>query len=340
MLTALLAAPLLLTACVRSDQGKKMIQGSTVNQVMRPLCAGRFVLELPDHFDLQPASDLELYFGLGPDHRSVRVEPLPPVAGANAAQRLASQRAQVLKSQHHFRSQSKSMLAAHQELKGGMYAVWGYNGARTTDTVNVEVFCALGQRVARFVATAFQAEPPDQVQARLIELAGTAGLVEPGAENRKGLCLDWLRLDGSWDGEVVNASLRSTRWRDVVMEVVTNSVVQEFDGGLLKRWAQSSTALSTAGFSLRTIRQGPVKIASEGAEELLTDGRESGKLRRDFDAETLPRPSSKVRPHLKMALRLGGQVDADYVDPSLSEAESIGMWDAALASVKLRNGAV
>jgi Tle cognate immunity protein 4 C-terminal domain len=336
----MLAAPFHLTGCSKSDQGKDMVETFLIGQHMRTVRAGRFTINMPGHFDLQPLSEVQLFFGLQPEHVSYKIQFIGETLGGITARSAATKRATDFKEQHHHRSSSNTMLAAFRELSDDVFAVWSYVGVRITDAIRVEIYKTTGDAVFRYVGVASELRSPDELQSKLQEISLGATTSDASSPSVRGVCLHQLSIEGSWDGEVVTTAFKSSRWPDVILELGMNSLIQNFDGSLLKRWSSKSSGFGAAGFSVGVLRQRAITMAGAKAEELLTDGREHGKIRRDFDAETVPSPFSKLSPQIRLGLRMGGQVGHEYVDPSISESESMALWDALIGSITLRPVAV
>lgn len=119
-----------------------------------------------------------------------------------------------------------------------------------------------------------------------------------------------------------------------------NSLTEKGDGGLLKRVSGKAALLRALDFSSSTLRKGKRQIAGRPGEELLDSGKQEGKVQRYFVVETLvTEPSSLNRPIIAISMSVGGRQDKRnnaYLDPSLTEKESLAWWDAIVGSIRLR----
>ena len=78
---------------------------------MRTHCVGRYLVDLPEALELTTQSDVELYFGLTSDFRTVKMKVIDHSGTAITFNRTIRRRSSELAADFHFNSPSKNMLA-------------------------------------------------------------------------------------------------------------------------------------------------------------------------------------------------------------------------------------
>lgn len=183
-------------------------------------------------------------------------------------------------------------------------------------------------------------QTPEYVESRLVRLAQSTRYSASPEQAGQGSCLGTAVIDGKQDGEVYSLYFKSEKHPDVKINIDMNSLTEKGDGGLLARVSGKAGLLRALDFSSSTLRKGKRQIAGRAGEELLDAGKEGGKVQRYFVAETLvTEPSNMNRPIIAINLSAGGGEDkstGDYLDPSLSEKETLAWWDAIVSSIRLR----
>jgi Tle cognate immunity protein 4 C-terminal domain len=325
-------------ACSEVDPPVTMNAHPRATSNMSNFCVGRLQLDLPEHFEPGPTSEIEFYFGKGADHQRVTLS-----LAEGDAKAAATRRASDLAAQHHFQSSSKNRLHAVREISADTMGVWGYEGARSTDAFRVEVFRQVGSQSIRFAELAFQGRRPEQVEARLVELAARASPMANGSglPAGRGACLGRVLLDVVSDGEIVNVLMRSKQWPGLRIEAQTNSLAQEPDGGLLNRWERGARGFKGAGFEVKVLQRGATTVGALQAEELLTLGTEEGRSRWDFDLESSTYIPTLAKPAIRIAMRAHEDAEPGRSGGQpATEAELISFWRAMVGAVRPRPGAV
>jgi hypothetical protein len=70
-------------------------------------------------------------------------------------------------------------------------------------------------------------------------------------------------------------------------------------------------------------------------------GKDRDKTLRTFMSEVvLKTPRTFAKPLLTLVCKMGAQVESEYVEPTLSDEDSVALWDSVRESVRLRVGAV
>jgi hypothetical protein len=313
---------------------------------MRTACVGRSLIDLPVDFQLLPDSEVDLIYALDKNWRKVNVKLLQLDAQKKALRQVANARAAELSKQYHSEAPTHTMLAATRDLGESMALIRAYDNGDLVDVFRAEVYVQAGPAIAVVSRRIYASENPDTVEAKLIEIAKDITYAEAAAVAGKGTCLGPLVINAGQDGEWLNLAYRSASMKDVVLEIETNSTVQESDGGLLARVQSRGAMAQAAGLAgkSKTLRKGRIEMEGRPAEELLDsgmDGENQDQLSLYFAAETVPAASSIRRPNIRLTLRTGGQ-DPDshrYLQSSLSETEGPHWWDVMIKSLRTRNGA-
>jgi hypothetical protein len=308
----------------------------------RTHCVGRFLVELPTVLEQTPGSDVELIYGLDKDFRKIQVRAPVQVGQSVAFNKTIQLRVSELTGRAHFESASKNMLALQKDLRPGAVLVRAYKSPHLLDSFQSELFAQFGPATGTFVTRVFGGGKPEEPESSLLKAVDRTAYMSTPDQAGRGACLGPLLIDAQQDGEVLTLSFRSKSLKDVLVNVNMNSLVEESDGGLLKRWDSKAGMLGALDFSSSTLRRGKVSIAGRPGEELLIKGKEQGHVVRQFSAEVLrPAAATFAAPAFSISMSMGGQVDSrDYVDATWSDKEAMAIWDAILKSVRLRPGAI
>jgi hypothetical protein len=311
---------------------------------MRTHCIGRYLIDLPEEYVMTPGSELELYFGLGKDFESVKIQVPRQNGNQPTLEKIIRRSAGDLEARQHFKSPSKNMLAGIKEIDKNIKFVRSFSSPYAIDSLKLQLFAQHSEAIVRFED--FKYDNPnsslEHVENQLLHAAqNTTYAAKPESAGR-GACLGSAVIDAKQDGEVFRISFLSKQHPDIKIAIDMNSLPEKGDGGLLQRVDSKAGMLRLLDFSSSTLRRGKRPIAGRPGEELLDAGKDKGKVVRYFVVETLvTEPSSPARPVIAISMNMGGQnKDGEYVDPSLSEREALAWWDAIVGSIRLRPGAL
>jgi len=311
---------------------------------MRTHCIGRYQINLPEEFILDPVSYLTLYFGLDKNFDTVEIKNLRERGESPSLSRLVAAEKAALVNDEHFKSPSKNMLYAFKELDRDTYLLESYSGARAVDSLKLHLIAQRGEAIAKFANHKYSDRddnrPLGYFEAELTRISQNTRYVATPDQAGRSSCLGTLAIDDKQDGEVYSLYFYSEKHPDIKINIDMNSLTEKGDGGLLKRVSGKAGLLRALDFSSSTLRKGKRQIAGRAGEELLDSGKEDGKVQRYFVAETLvTEPSNMNRPIIAINMSAGGLKDkntGDYLDPSLSEKETLAWWDAIVSSIRLR----
>lgn len=305
------------------------------------ICIGRYLVDIPEAFTPTAATYAQFYYGLDKNFRTVDLS-IPASSGDQAAlDALVDKRVAELTSTFHFASATKNMLAADRRLPDGSRLLRAYEDSRSTATSKSELYSRQGTATALFARTVYSHESSAEVDASLIRIAGASSHAKSASSAGRGACLGPIVVDAAQDAEILHPSFQSAQYPDVVISIDMNSVVAKSDGGLFARVAAKSDLLSKFVAHSDTLRKDKIAIAGRAAEEILEAGKDHDKVVRSFTAETvLSAPSTFAQPLIAIDMTMGGQVKDEYRDASLTEAQSLEVWDAIIKSVRIRPGAL
>lgn len=308
---------------------------------------GRFLVDLPDHFVLLANSSIEFVFGTTSNFYKIEMRAVRTAGASPSFESIVNTRASELRASHHHEADSKSRLIVSRQVgqeSGSPVVIRSFTSARLMRAFTCEVFVERGDTVTVLSRKLFESgEPvsPEAAEAQLIDLANRLRHVDPGSATERGVCLGKALLDSSYDGEYASASFRSTLWPECRFSLTSRSLLTELDGGLLKRVDEQSALLTKMGFRSKVLRKGATTLGGVPAEELLETGQDQGKTVRSFMAEVVLKTSATfAKPLLTLDCKMGGQVEHEYVEPQLAEADALALWDAVRSSVRPRHGAI
>ena len=330
----------LLLGCNESSRKTSMTLPPDLEKVTT-VCIGRYLVDLPEVFVPTAATYAQLYYGLDKNFRTVDVS-APALAGDQAAfDTVVARRVQDLTSSFHSSSASKNMLAANRRLDDGSRLLRAYTSGDSTSTFKAELYTRKGPATALFAREVYEHENGDAVEASLIKIAQATSPIARGNPPGRGTCIGPLLVDAGQDAEILHPSFHGSQYPDVSISIDMNSVVAKSDGGLFAR--VDAKAGMVARFVLRsdTLRKDRMSIGGRPAEEILETGKDREKVVRSFTAETvLSAPSTLAQPLIAIDMTMGGQVNDDYRDASLSDAQALLLWDAIVKSIRPRPGAL
>ncbi len=345
-ITGALTAALLIAIAATAHAGKGFFMKDKIElPKMQTHCIGRYLIDLPEEFNMTTGSYLTLYFGLDKNFDAVEIQNHRQRGESPSLAHLVAAEKAELENSEHFKSPSKNMLAAVKEVDRDSILVEAYDGMRSVDSLKLHLFAQRGEAVARLqnekYSDKIDSRPLSFFESQLTRIAGNTRYIASPEQAGRGGCLGTLAVDDKQDGEIYSVYFYSEKHPDVGIDIDMNSLTEKGDGGLLKRVSGKAGLLRALDFSSTTLRKGKRQMAGRPGEELLDAGKQEGKVQRHFVAETLiTEPSSLSRPVIAISMSMGGQdKKGNYIDPSLSEKESLAWWDAIVGSIRLRPGA-
>ncbi|HLO65273.1 MAG TPA: T6SS immunity protein Tli4 family protein [Azonexus sp.] len=344
-IVARVAAALLIAVTATAHAGKGFFMNDTIElPEMRTHCIGRYQIDLPEEFVMTKGSYMALYYGLDKNFQKVEIQNHRQRGDSPSLERLVGAEKSALVNDEHFRSPSKNMLAAVKEVNRDAYLVESYISARDVDSLKLHLFAQRGEAIARLQNKKYsddiEPRPLSFFESQLTRIANNTRYVATPEQAGRSSCLGTLAIDDKQDGEVYSVYFISEKHPDVSIHIDMNSLTEKGDGGLLARVSGKAGLLRALDFSSKPLRKGKRQMAGRPGEELLDSGKQDGKVQRYFVAETLiTEPSNLNRPVIAINMSVGGLQDKQtnaYLDPSLTEKESIAWWDAIVDSLRAR----
>lgn len=308
---------------------------------MRTHCIGRYQIDLPEEYALDTVSYLTLYYGLDKDFETVEIQSHRERGESPSLSRLVETEKAALVNRWHKKSPSGNHLAAIKEVDRDTTLVVAYT---ETDALGLRLFAQRGEAISRLENKKYSdrddPNPLSYYESQLARIASNTRYVASPEQAARSSCLGTLAIDDKQDGEVYSLYFYSEKHPDVGINIDMNSLTEKGDGGLLARVSGKAALLRALDFSSTTLRKGKRQMAGRPGEELLDSGKQDGKVQRYFVAETLiTEPSNINRPVIAINMSVGGRQDKEtnaYLDPSLTEKESLAWWDAIVDSLRAR----
>ncbi len=336
-----------LASCVQPHTRGVKVASPIANSPTTTHGIGRFLIDLPEHFQLLPNARIELTFNKETGLKKVNGLVVRASGATPTFATIVANRTNSLRSSYHYGAESKSMLISARRLKDDIASpvlIRSYSDAGLVNAFLSEVLVESGASVTALQRNTYT--PTAQIsteasETQLIEIATGLRAVDPAATTAQGVCLGKALFNSTHDGEYVSISFRSTLWPECLFTMTSRSMLNELDGGLLKRVDSGAAMLAKMGFRSNVLRRGVTTLGGSPAEELLETGKDRDKTVRTFMGEVLLKvPATFAKPQLTLVCEMGGQVEYEYVEPKLSDKESVALWDAVRTSVRPRAGAV
>ncbi len=336
---------LLIVVSAAAHAGKGLFMNDPIElPKMGTHCIGRYQIDLPEEYSLVPSSYLTLYYGLDKNFDTVEIQNQRERGDSPSLARLVAVEKAEQAASYHFKSPSKNMLAAIKDVDRDSVLVVAYDNMRSVEYLKLRLFAQPGEAIARLenekYADKTNPTPLSYYESQLTRIANNTRYVATPEQAGLSSCLGTLAIDDKQDGEVYSLYFHSEKHPDVSIHIDMNSLTEKGDGGLLARISGKAALLRALDFSSSTLRKGKRQIAGRPGEELLDSGKQDGKVQWHFVAETLiTEPSNLSRPVIAISMSVGGRQDKTnnaYLDPSLSEQESLAWWDAIVGSIRMR----
>lgn len=334
-----------LSACDNFKQGSTMTQATLPAPLppMRTHCVGRFLIDLPDHFDLTPGSDAELIYGLDKNWRRVNVT----VPRSNDAQpdlsALVANRVAELTERYDGETPSKNMLDSQKWVDPDTALIRAHEEPTMQGYYRSNVFAKKQHVVGSLQADTFEDDKPEDIEAKVLAVAQRTRFIADPTQAGKGTCLGPLLIDAGQDGERFMLTFRSAEFPVVIVTLNMDSLrAKAEDGGLLARVDSKASDLALLGGKIDPIRRGKLLLAGRSGEELLHKHKGNSIEYRFFRAEaTQIRPATFDEPVFAIEMTMGGQISGgEYITAPMTEKDAVALWDAIVKSIRLRPGAV
>lgn len=295
-------------------------------------CLGRHLLELP------AGSRVDARFTVGGANVSTRKG-----VSSSGFREIVTARAAALAQQPH--SQAASRFVGRHELADDRVLLTSWlspNSVRMYLTELYGFFPAGG--VMHVFAGETSVKLDHQTRAYFSSLAQTVRLRSEGEiPAEAGFCIDsGLVMRSALNQEEVTTTIRVPD-RPGVTLTYQSHVTGKPDAELLSRVSRVPPGYEGAVASMKTLRRGPREIGPIPGQELLVRSDAGSKRGYEFLWESQGQRGSIEHPFLSLRLTTTDESDAngEILDaPFSDDAEALEFWDAILASLRLRPGAV
>jgi hypothetical protein len=305
------------------------------------VCVGRFLLDLPVSLEL--AGDVELYYGLDKNFRTVKVEVLRQSGATPTFEALVKKRQVELMSVKYPEAPSGNMLALSKSVGEKTMLIRAHDSSQLPGYFKSEIYREIGGAVVVFSGDVFKKDKPEDIEAKVLRVAERSQFLDLAttAPPMPGTCIGNVVINAGQDREdFTMMGGGSDQWPDVSMRFSSNSISNGSDGGLFKRLADKASMLDALGAHTDELRRSRPTFGGMPAQEILEKGIDHGKIFRSFTIESMPPKADFGSPSMQLNMSMGGQVDYEYRDATWSDREATMIWDAIIKSVRLRPGAL
>ncbi|WP_165386140.1 T6SS immunity protein Tli4 family protein [Pseudomonas orientalis] len=359
----------LLTGCATfkqpSEQEKRNVSEMTSN--MRTWALGRGLIDLPANWS--GGGDVKLYYGLGADHSSVEVRVLGEGVTQERFDAALNERAHRIAAIKNDEQHDASMLVSAVRISPQSVTLQYFKSTEVPDTFVHEFHLLVGDAYVLLRADSFNGNTAP-VEARPLKLSREIFKVAPESAGA-GFALGPIVIRSHHDQEIASFDF-SPPASDVLLSVYINALSPDDEERLHVR-TQKDTKIFLAG-DYESLRAGKITLADMQAEESLIGFSDDTHRQILFVSENYRENPSLSRPGMSIRLSAGGMsagpIDPDEpedlvrwtlpqfankgydlplwqqpaspepVNPSLTDYETMAVWDAILKSVRIRYGAV
>lgn len=352
----LAALVLLCTAvgCGPNEMERKVIK--EMSDSLETRCIGRFLIDLPTSFSTSN-EEVTLYYGLDKDFTTVDVQIIDPQSDPDKFAARVNKRASDIAADTNSATKG-SMLVQRRDLDEKRTLLRYFDHNSSDEYHDHEIHMLVGMAHVLLKADSYEGviEP---VEARLTRLSGQLRpLPENETKGGLGFCLGPVLIDSDHDQEILSQNFRDTRRQDLRFEIYMSAITPDSGESLSGGAARFVLELALRA---KHLREGESRLGDMKAEELLLRYKEDGRIEHSFLVKSLRNDPSFAKPTISLQLTTGGQVSpvgsydplvypswkrseqplgSSYVSSSLTDAESVSLWDSIIKSVRLRPGAV
>jgi hypothetical protein len=334
-------------------------------------CIGRYLIDLPSGFDLKTGGwgNIELYYGLDKNFQRVYATVKQGRFTSEAFWGEVNKRR--LELQDTKNTGTKSSMLLHGEKLDTRSALLRRLGDEEYGlSIKTEVHVLVGERYVTLEQQSYsKAErdrdyttaDPGPAETRLKMIAGKLMRYENAERAKPGFCMQGVLFDVGQDDESASFSWQSAEIPDVEFGVYYHAVTGQSSDGLLERMKNNLSAAPLIAAYVANLRRGVTTLAGVPAEESLDKilrpvTQHMFRIeRRDSEKSTLDRPFFSLNlstgnqyrtpvgpgePPADTAKAHYSKRDKEMVhheaNSSLSDEQSVKLWDEVVASVRKR----
>lgn len=335
-------------------------------------CIGRYLVTLPSNFELRTGGwgDIELYYGLDKNFQRVYATVKPGRYTNEAFWKEVNKRRFELTDK--INSETKGSILLHEQQIDTVSALLRRLGdEHYALSIKSELHVLVGQRYVILEQKShskdddditYEKADPAPAETRLKTIASRLLPYENAERAKPGFCMQGVLFDVGQDDETAIFRFRAKDMGDVFIDVDYHAVTGQPRQGVLERRREAMASYAPFRTSIGVMRERIVQLGGARAEESLTKTTHSP-IQHFFNAERRDaEPRTLDRPYFGMTLKTGmryyepvppGQTppkgdDKSYYwppdhavvhedgDSSLSDEQTLRLWDDIVASVRKR----
>lgn len=348
----------LASGCHPGPNAKELKAIKDMTSAMKTQCVGRYLFDLPESFVWGDFPEVELYYGLDNDFKTVSVQIVDTHSSEERFKVRVSQRAQSIATTWNEKVNA-SMLVLDKEITPKKRLIRYFDSTTSGNYHKHEIHLLLAKVHLVLRADSFNGiiEP---VENRLLKLSSQIHLMEGALDHQgPGFCLGPLLIDADSDHEVlVSAHAKDKRHPDVQFEIYMSAITPDEGERLPEQVARESGVLYAKP---KILRSQETTIGPMVADEMLMRFKEGDIIEHSFAIWSRRGSPSMARPTINLSLTTGGDITSypppdllkygvsgdlpsgpspKVVSSSLTDNEAIGLWEAVVKSVRLRPNSV
>lgn len=309
---------------------------------LRPQCIGRYLVELPEGF-IAHKPELTLYYGLETNFKTLNVKIIDDRTSRESFDKVIAEEIARLQEEKLFNDAQKSLLLSTEKIAPSSQTMLRYYSDSSGIGIDHQLHLLVGHAHIVIFGSSYEGvddSSPDKlspaVEKRMLKLASQVHVVNDPAKAGPGFCLGSVVVDSENDFERGDFIFDMEKHPDLTFTVsMTNQ--DNAPESLLRRMKDFD---QYDGHGLSILRSRHTTLANVPAEEkaarIVTDREEL-----KFVLESRPEPPSFAQEGVNIKLSTGNQLsDGRYLSSTLTQNESLELWDAIIQSFQPRPGAV
>jgi hypothetical protein len=334
-LKAILAMSLPIGACAEKSTA---ITSTTMNTHH----IGRYLIDLPEGFELLGETLVHLYFGLDADAVRVDFTLLTSRCTDEDFRLRVAKRIAELSAQRH-RKLDRAMLVFERSIVAGrQHLIRSFDNIGLTNFFRSDIFTHVGAALVHL--TALSKEGAQEKNERyLMQVAEQLLPISADETSQRGFAVGPVLIASKHQQEIGSIEFFSATTPDVSIIVNINALTPDTVPALLGRWDSNlPLVMRVMPGGPGTVRRGKVAIAGMGGEELLIKMQIHDRRVMKFFAESHRAEPSLASPLIELRLNTEplGVDEGDWKPPLWSEKETVAVWDRIVRSIRPRPGSV
>jgi hypothetical protein len=336
---------------------------------MQTWTLGRAQFDLPTGWIFRTGSDVQLYYGLGSDHKTVEVKVLGEGVSQQRFDAAVDERASRIAAVKNYKQSNVPMLVSAKLVTPQNKLLQYYKQKTRRQTFVHELHLLIDDVYVMLSAESYNGNIAP-VETRLKKLSTQIFKVKP-QDAGPGFAMGPIVIRSDHDEEIATFYFRPAD-SDLELEVYISAISPDQSERLLVRTRETTGIFLANDYD--KLRSGSTRFADMQAEEFLIGFSDDTHRQLLFLAENYRDTPALSRPSMSITMRAGGYKSKpfipdkpadlvrwtlpsfarkgyeppmwqlpptpDPVNPSLTDFEAMAVWDAILKSVRMRFGAV